>query len=46
MELPGKYTAKLLYGWDDRRFEEEYLSKLEKIGRSGRGIDRLTKAST
>ena len=30
MELPGKYTAKLLYGWDDRKFEEEYLSKLEK----------------
>ena len=30
MELPGKYTAKLLYGWDDRRFEKEYLSKLEK----------------
>ena len=30
MELPGKYTAKLLYGWEDRRFEEEYLSKLEK----------------
>ena len=30
MELPGKYTEKLLYGWDDRRFEEEYLNKLEK----------------
>jgi len=30
MELLGKYTAKLLYGWDDRRFEEEYLDKLEK----------------
>ena len=30
MELPGKYTAKLLDRWDDRRFEEEYLSKLEK----------------
>ena len=30
MELPGKYTAKLLYRWDDRRFEEEYLNKLEK----------------
>ena len=29
MELPGKYTAKLLYGWDDRKFEE-YLNKLEK----------------
>ena len=22
--------AKLLYGWDDRKFEEEYLNKLEK----------------
>jgi len=30
MELPGKYTAKLLYGWDDKKFEEEYLNKLEK----------------
>ena len=39
MELPGKYTAKLLYGWDNRKFEEEYLNKLEKIGRSGREID-------
>ena len=30
MELPGKYTAKLLYGWNDQRFEEEYLNKLEE----------------
>jgi len=30
MELLGKYTAKLLYGWNDKRFEEEYLKKLEK----------------
>jgi len=30
MELPGKYMVKLLYGWDDQRFEEEYLNKLEK----------------
>jgi len=30
MELPGKYTVKLLYGWDDQKFEEEYLNKLEK----------------
>ena len=28
--LPGKYTAKLLYGWDDKKFEDEYLKKLEK----------------
>ena len=30
MELLGKYTAKLLYRWDDRRFEEKYLNKLEE----------------
>ena len=30
IELPGKYMAKLLYGWDDKRFEEEYLRKLER----------------
>ena len=29
-ELPGKYTAKLLYGWDDKKFDKEYLKKLEK----------------
>ena len=29
-ELPGKYMAKLLYGWDDKKFDEEYLKKLER----------------
>ena len=29
-ELPGKFTTKMLYGWDDGRFEEEYLRKLER----------------
>ena len=29
-ELPGKYTAKLLYGWDNKKFEDEYLKKLKK----------------
>ena len=29
-ELPGKFTARMLYGWDDRKFEEEYLKKLER----------------
>ena len=30
MELLGKYMAKLLYGWDDKKFEEKYLRKLER----------------
>jgi len=30
MELPGKYMAKVLYRWDNKKFEDEYLKKLEK----------------
>ena len=29
-ESPGKFTAKMLYRWDDGKFEEEYLRKLER----------------
>ena len=29
-ELSGKFMAKILYGWDNGKFEEEYLRKLEK----------------
>ena len=29
-ELPEKFMAKMLYGWDNQKFEEEYLNKLER----------------
>ena len=29
-ELPGKYMAKLLYGWNDKKFDEEYLKSLQR----------------
>ena len=29
-ELLEKYTAKMLYKWNDRKFDEEYLRKLER----------------
>ena len=29
-ELLGRYTAKLLYGWNNKKFDEEYLKKLER----------------
>jgi len=29
-ELLGKFTARMLYGWDDRKFEGEYLKKLKR----------------
>jgi len=28
-KLPGKYIAKILFRWDDRKFKDEYLKKLE-----------------
>ena len=44
MELPGKYMAKLLYGWDDRKFEEEYLSKLEKNWKKWKGDRQINES--
>ena len=29
-ELLGKFMAKMLYEWDNGKFEEEYLRKLER----------------
>ena len=29
-ELLGKYTAEILYRWDNEEFEKEYLRKLER----------------
>ena len=29
-ELLGRYMAKLLYGWDNKKFDKEYLKKLER----------------
>ena len=29
-ELPGKHMVKILYRWDNRKFKNEYLKKLER----------------
>jgi len=29
-ELLGNYIAKILYGWDDGKFKNKYLRKLER----------------
>jgi len=29
-KLSEKYTARILYKWDDEKFEEKYLKKLER----------------
>jgi len=30
MELSERYIAKLLYGWNNKKFKKEYLEKLEQ----------------
>jgi len=37
-ELPGKFTAKMLYRWNDGKFEEEYLKKLERNWRRWKAV--------
>jgi len=29
-DLSRRFIVKMLYGWDDGKFEEEYLKKLER----------------
>jgi len=29
-KLPGKYMAKLLYRWEEKKYEQEYWKKLEE----------------
>ncbi|KAF7783141.1 hypothetical protein Agabi119p4_2517 [Agaricus bisporus var. burnettii] len=35
-ELPNRFTAKALFGWDDKQFDAEYLKKLERNWRTWR----------
>jgi len=37
-ELPEKFTARMLYGWDDGKFEKEYLKKLERNWRRWKAV--------
>ena len=29
-ELPGKFTAKMLYRWSDKQYDQEYWGRMEK----------------
>ena len=37
-ELPEKFTVKMLYRWNDGKFEEEYLKKLERNWRRWKAV--------
>jgi len=36
-ELPGKFTARKLFGWTDKRYDEEYWARLERNWRQWKG---------
>ena len=40
-ELLEKYMAKMLYGWNNEKFENEYLKKLEKNWEKWKGKDKM-----
>jgi len=39
-ELLGKYIKKMLYSWNDRKFEDEYLRKLERNWEKWKGKNK------
>ena len=40
-ELPGRFTARKLFGWSDKRYDEEYWARLERNWRKWK--ERQTK---
>ena len=40
-ELPRRYRAKMLYGWDNKRFDREYWGQLERNWLRWKGRARL-----
>jgi len=36
-ELPGRFMAKTLYGWSDKRYDQEYWDRLERNWKKWKG---------
>jgi len=36
-ELPGRFTAKKLYGWSDKQYDQEYWGRIERNWRQWKG---------
>jgi len=39
-ELPGRFTAKKLFGWSDKRYDKEYWGRLEQNWKQWKGRRR------
>ena len=36
-EFPGRFTARTLYGWSDKRYDQEYWGRMERNWRRWKG---------
>jgi len=36
-ELPGRFTARKLFGWSDKRYDQEYWERLKRNWRQWKG---------
>ena len=44
-ELPGKFTVKILYGWSDKQYNQEYWGRLERNWRQWKGKKPVRKGT-
>ena len=44
-ELPGKFMAKMLYGWSDKRYNQEYWGRLERNWKRWKGKKPVRKGT-
>jgi len=42
-ELPGRFTARKLFGWSDKRYDQEYWERLERMETVERKVIRRKK---
>jgi len=42
-ELLGKFTARKLYGWSDKRYDQEYWGRMERNWRRWKGKKPIRK---
>jgi len=41
--FPGRFTARNLYGWDDKRYNREYWNRIKKNWQKWKGMKPLKK---
>ena len=40
-ELPGRFTARKLYGWNDKRYDREYWDRMDRNWKKWKGTKKI-----